>query len=233
MQGEKRRVAWPFYIICDTSKSMWGGSEPTPYTAMMESLLALVDFAEDNVEAADIAHLGIITFSDDAQVAYPLCRLRGGFSAPPFQKGIFTNYRAAFSLATETLQKDIERLESDGCRVKRPSIFFITDGYPCIDGEIQPMKEWESELNRLQGVSVKRQEGPIKPAIIAMGFDNAERTTLKRVAQSPGLACVAESRAAEPDVLMSRLLKSILRSISRSVSRDQLEFAPPPGMTLC
>lgn len=227
-------LVWPFYIVCDTSQSMHKGKEPNAYSAMMQALVALVDFSQDDVEAADIAFLSIITFSDDTQIAVPLQQLGGGFVVPDLHKGIFTNYARAFEVTATTMERDLEHLESMDATVKRPTVFFITDGRPEMNGQCQPPSEWEPSLQRLQRVAATRGAGERVPvAIVAMGFQGAVGDVLRQVSQSPGVACIADPHTDTADLLMTKLLKSILQSISRSVAHDDLVFTPPAGMRLC
>lgn len=237
--GPEEHVAWPFYIVCDVSESMHrkrngAESELTPFEAMQESLLELVDFCVDHVEAADIAHLGVLTFADDAKVIRHLRKLSDGPEVNPLPKGTYTNYVKVFTKLSDVVAADIRQLESRQLRVKRPVVFFITDGYPQEASGPQPLKSWQEPLHRLQALTASRAgRSGLQIAMVALGFEDADCGNLRLIAQSPGIACIAEAGVASPHELMSNLLTSILNSVSLSVENDDLVFIPPHGMKLC
>jgi len=232
-------VAWPFYIVCDVSQSMHGKldgaqSELTPYEAMRESLLELVDFCIDHVEAADIAHLGVLTFADDTEIIRDLRKLSDDPEVGPLPKGTYTNYVRLFTKLSDVVAADIRRLESRQLRVKRPVVFFITDGHPVVDGISQPRESWQEPLRRLQALTASRVGGSgLRIAMVALGFEGTDCGNLRLIAQSPGIACIAEAGVASPHELMTSLLTSILNSVTSSVAEGDLVFVPPRGMKLC
>ena len=233
------RVAWPFYIVCDVSESMHGkrmrrAGDLTPYEAMQEALLELVDFADQNVEAADIAHLSLLTFADEAEVALPLRKMSDGLEIGTLPKGIYTNYAKIFATLCDVIDTDLRQLEGRNLMVKRPTVFFITDGQPVEDGKEQPRELWEPPLRRLHSFSATRPEGRnVHIAVIALGFEGANSQTLQMVAKTPGVACIAEAGVASPHELMSKLMTSILDSVTNSAVAGDLVFSPPRGMALC
>jgi uncharacterized protein YegL len=237
--GPEEYAAWPFYIVCDVSQSMHrprGGeqNESTPYQAMRDSVLALVDFTIDHVEASDIAHLGVVTFADDTDIIRPLCKLNDEPAVKPLPKGIYTNYVKVFTKLSEVVAADIARLESRRLKVKRPVVFFITDGYPEVDGQPQPRESWQEPLRRLQALTAFRPDEPHLPiAMVALGFEGTDCGNLRLIAQWPGIACIAEPGIATTHELMSKLLTSILNSVTQSVAEGDLVFIPPLGMRLC
>jgi uncharacterized protein YegL len=235
----EEHVAWPFYIVCDVSESMHRKldgtqNELTPYEAMRESLLALVDFTIDHVEAADIAHLGVVAFADDTEIIRELRKLNDEPEVKPLPKGTYTNYEKVFTKLSDVVAADIERLESRQLRVKRPVVFFITDGYPEVDGQPQPRESWQEPLHRLQALTASRTGGSgVRIAMVALGFEGTNCGYLRLIAQSPGIACIAEAGVASTHELMSSLLTSILNSVTLSVAEGDLVFIPPRGMRLC
>jgi uncharacterized protein YegL len=235
----EEQVAWPFYIVCDVSESMHrkaggSGSELTPFEAMQEALLELVDFCVDHVEAADIAHLGVITFADDAEIIRDLRKLSDGPEVGQLPKGTYTNYVNLFTRLSDVVAGDISRLESRRLRVKRPVVFFITDGRPEVNRKPQPPESWQAPLRRLQALTVSRAgKSDLRVAMVALGFEGTDCGNLRLIAQSPGIACIAEAGVATPHELMSNLLTSILNSVTQSVAEGELVFIPPRGMKLC
>jgi uncharacterized protein YegL len=233
------RVAWPFYIVCDVSESMHRRrkgheSEMTPHEAMHEGLLELVNFAEQEVQVADIAHLGLVTFADDTDVVLPLRKMSDGFGFGPLPKGTFTDYVKLFTTLSDLVGSDISQLERRNLKVKRPTVFFITDGRPEVEGKPQPRESWEVPLRRLHALTAPRSRGTdLAIAVVALGFEGTDCANLRLVAQAPGVACVAEAGVATPHELMSDLLMSILSSITNSAVEGDLVFTPPRGMKLC
>lgn len=230
------RVAWPFYVVCDVSESMWGlqTSTITPFEAMQEALLELADFPDDHIEVADIAHLGVLTFADDTQVVQPLSKMSDKFNVGKLPQGRYTNYARLFSTLTDVITTDLSRLENRKLHVKRPVVFIITDGKPVLNGWDQPRDQWEPALHRLHALGARRPEGQSRPiAVVALGFRQADSEILKTVAKSPGVACIAEAGVASPHELMKELLGSILESITATTAEGALDFQIPRGMTLC
>lgn len=234
-EAENGAIVWPFYVVCDTSSSMHFAPEPNPYSAMTRALVALNDFCDENVEAADIAHFGVITFSDDAQQALKLTPMNKRIAPLELKKGIFTNYQRAFEMTASILEEDLADLQDKRCHIKRPTVFFITDGWPCVtNNRTQPKSEWEPALERLQNIQAKRPgRADIAVAIVALGFNDANEEILRGVAQAPGVACIADSRSDKADELMRRLITAILNSVARSAPGDDLVFMPPEGMRCC
>jgi uncharacterized protein YegL len=230
------RVAWPFYVVCDVSASMHSKKigYKTPYDAMQEALVELINFADENIEVSQIAHLGLLTFADETEVALPLRKMSEGVRIGPLRKGTYTNYAKLFTALSDVIEVDLRRLEGGNLEVKRPVVFFITDGQPVEDGRAQPREVWEPPLRRLHAFCASRPESQDVPiAVIALGFEGTNTENLRRVSKSPGVACVAEAGVASPHDLMSALLKSILVSITNSTVEGDFSFTPPPGMTLC
>ena len=130
MESNKTTV-WPFWIVCDVSGSMRAGPSPTPFDAMLPGINDLFDFVTDSVQASDIARVGIITFADSARVHFPLARISASYTLPRLPtNGSETNFAAVFELLGKTMKADIANLEREFGLVKRPTVFFITDGYP-------------------------------------------------------------------------------------------------------
>lgn len=232
-------IVWPFYIVCDVSSSMHRPrkgreQEKTPYDAMLEGLHDLIDFTLDHVEASDIAHLGVLTFADEAQISLPLTKMKMRFQIPPLPKGTFTNYAKAFSTTARVVATDVAALERKGATVRRPTVFFITDGNPEVDGNPQSRAAWGPPLRELQAISAVRPgRTPLRIAVVALGFQGARGKTLVEIAQVPGLACIATPGVATPSELMESLLVAILNSITQSVHDGDLDFVAPNGMEVC
>src|SRR4051794_37930742 len=167
------RVAWPFYIALDVSKSMWGrndampASQQTPWEAIRDSLPELLFALEESPAAADIAHLTIVAFSDDVETYLPRTRIADGqVSLPKLPQGTQTNYGKLFSCLRDALTTDLEALTAQYSKVKRPTIYLITDGDPVVGPGVQSESDWVPALTDVHEIQVRQQ--PI--AVIALGF---------------------------------------------------------------
>lgn len=230
-------TAWPFFIICDTSKSMWGGDEvPTPYDATLSGLEELVEWVHDDVQATDIAHLSIISFSDEPHIEFPLDKVASGYVVPKLNKGTQTNYVKLFEFLSTYTKDAITRLEREYDTVKRPVLFLITDGQPYAGTAEQPSAEWRRALNQLKALHVTRPNGQTLPvAIVAFGFGHVRCETLREVSQSPGYAMKADlGGGLASDLLSQHVFPAIIDSVANSVHTGRDHRTPmPEGMVEC
>lgn len=122
--------ALAFYIVADVSYSMHeSGALISANTLLKEVHDAIV--AEPVI--ADVVRLGVIDFSDDAQVLLRLGDLRDVTTIPELKGRGGTSFAAAFRQLRREIERDIPALKADNYRVFRPAVFFITDGQPTDD----------------------------------------------------------------------------------------------------
>jgi len=123
--GTERRI--PVYLLLDTSGSMEG--------AGIESLnLGLTHFVRDVTEnyiARDCVHVGVITFSSEAQLITGGLVPISAFQPPLLNAGGVTRLDLAFQELRKSLDRDIikpilYKQKGDG----RPIVFVFTDGKP-------------------------------------------------------------------------------------------------------
>ena len=223
--------AWPFYIVCDVSASMRNQNgrrqgELTPFEAMEDALNELVDFAEDHVVHRDIAHLGLITFADDPEVVWPLRRLSEACCRQPAEGNVY-QLREVFSMLSDVVEADLQRLVQSNLTVKRPTVFFITDGKPQVAGGSQPRESREPPLRRLHSFAAPRTgKQDVAIAVIALGFEGADCEILRTVANEPGVAFIAEAGVASTNELMAQLISSILDSVVNTLDRGGCRLQP-------
>lgn len=155
----------PFYLVCDESGSMDGA----PIQAMNDALPELHQEIGSNPVVADKTRFSIVTFDSTAQVLQPLVDLSQITQLPELQARGSTNYEAVFDMLRSEIQSDVERLKTEGHRVFRPSVFFLSDGYPN-DGN------WEQALDRLTDSSWS-----FHPNVIAFGIGSADPNIIGRV----------------------------------------------------
>jgi uncharacterized protein YegL len=116
-----------FYIVIDVSYSM---SENDSIRQANDLVKAVRDAIAANPVLADLVRIGVITFSDDAEVVIPLGDLRNVDHVPTLVVKGGTSYAAAFRRLRQDIAADIRQLKDDGYKVYRPAVFFITDGAP-------------------------------------------------------------------------------------------------------
>jgi uncharacterized protein YegL len=126
-QTQTKANILPFYMVVDVSFSMSLEGKIDSANGIIDELT--VALAEQPV-VADKVRFGVIDFSDDAQVALPLCDLSMTPAPPPFATRGGTSYVAAFQRLREQIEKDVAQLKADGFAVHRPAVFFISDGEP-------------------------------------------------------------------------------------------------------
>lgn len=119
-----------FYIVVDVSISM---RQSGAIDAANNILPAVLEAIRGNATLSDVVRLGMIDFSDDAQVVLGLGDLRDVKHIPRFAERGGTSYVAAFRLLRQEIERDVKQLKADRMRVYRPAVFFITDGAPTDD----------------------------------------------------------------------------------------------------
>lgn len=230
VQSTVTRSAWPFYVVCDVSMSMWDPERwPTratsPLGVMNDSIdLMFEQLGYDEDVAAEV-HMGIITFSEEANVHYELQQLRETGRMDPLPEGTTTNYVAAWECINTTLRRDVERLLASGYQLKQPTIFFITDGLPCKNGVMSPPSEWCPSYDKICSPAFFA-----RPLVVALGMGNVTDDTLRLLkSRDPeGVACIAPE--GDPaSVLLSAVIAEIRRSVRNSVTRRTFQFTPPNG----
>ena len=125
--GDDKYQALAFYIVADVSYSMHeSGALISANNLLKEVHDAIV--AEPVI--ADVVRLGVIDFSDDAQVLLRLGDLRDITTIPELKARGGTSFVAAFRQLRQEIERDIPALKGDNYQVFRPAVFFITDGQP-------------------------------------------------------------------------------------------------------
>lgn len=156
----------PFYLVVDVSYSMSGKK-----IASANQILGRVrDALAENPILSDKVRIGLIDFSNDAQVQLPLCDLLDpSLTLPVLSVRGGTSYVAAFDRLRAEIAANIKQLKVDGYRVHRPAVFFLSDGAPT-----DPDADWQAAFARLTG-------DPAYPNMIPFGVDEADGATLARV----------------------------------------------------
>jgi uncharacterized protein YegL len=159
----------PFYIVCDVSHSMLDNNK---LEAAQKILPTVVEAIAAEPILSDKVRIGLIDFSDQAEVRMPLCDLlevidKTGF--PVLSARRATSYAAAFSTLRTTIDADIKLLKADGCLVLRPTVFFLSDGAPS-----EPADVWQRSFRHLI-------DDPAYPNIVPFGVGGADGKVLQQL----------------------------------------------------
>src|SRR5262245_26687201 len=154
----------PFYIVCDESSSMTGNGGIDAINQGLPELHATI--AADPL-VSDKCRMGLISFSQSADVLMPISRLSDVASMPGMTGRSVTSYASAFALLRTVIDDDITSLKAQGYRVYRPVAFFISDG--------APTDNWRPAYEALT------RNNPQAPHIIAFGVGDADRDVMAKV----------------------------------------------------
>jgi len=187
----------PLYIVCDESGSMEGIGGIDAINSALPELHSTI--ASDPL-ANDMFRIGLISFSDSAEELLPLSRATDIPAMLGVQAKGVGNYGKAFTLLRFVINRDIDALKSQGYRVIRPAVFFITDGEPTDD------QSWEPTYRSLIDKNSNRRA----PNVVAFGVKGANATTIGKIGTAGALIA---GRGTEP----GNVLKEILRSLTNSI----------------
>jgi uncharacterized protein YegL len=199
---------FPFYILCDASRSMKGDRIGSVNSGLPNIHQAIVS---DPVISEKV-RLGVISFSTEAQVDLSLSQLSNITAMPTLKAGGQTNYAKAFILAQQTIEQDIDALKSAGYSVLRPCVYFITDGRPG-DGWKTVRDQW-----------VDRAHNKYAPNIICFGVADADEDTLKRL--STQFTFVANKGTSSANAL-NEVMRSITSSVVSTAQSNEAGLAIP------
>jgi len=194
--------AIPFYIICDESQSMEGTKLEACNKALPEIHKAI---ASDPI-VNDKVRIGVISFSDSAEVLLPLSKMTDVVDFPGLVVKGGTNYGSAFTCLKQTIQDDITALKAQNdVKVSRPIVFFISDGEPTDTN-------WQTAH-----AAVADKNWSFSPHIISFGVGGAQAETIREVATKvdrlgKNFAYLADDNA-DPGAVLKEIFKSLLGSI--------------------
>lgn len=201
----------PFYLVCDESASMSGDS----IDAVNEGIKQLCQTISRDPLVDDKARVGIIAFSDTAEVILPLTQISQVGTIPSCVTKASTSYREAFVKLKAEIDNDINQMKANGMRVGRPVVFFISDGAPNDE-------DWMSAHSDLTSSSNK-----FRPNIISFGVAGAVKDVIHAVATeiSQGNA-KRYAYLAEEGTSPGPALKEILQFVTGSVVSSARENTP-------
>lgn len=178
MADTSRGILLPVYVLADESFSM------NPQRDELNAgLIALHESLRAEPMIAAKVRLAVLGFSDDVAVRLPLADVRSQQQLPRLTMRGGTSYEAVFNDLLARIPRDVSALKSDGYKVHRPAVFFLSDGQPTDDDDAA----WQVPHRRL----IDRGATPVAPNIIACGIGDAEPRTILEVATNPNFAFVS------------------------------------------
>jgi uncharacterized protein YegL len=177
--------------------------------------------------AAAKVRFSVLGFANSVTERLVLADLRSENELPRLSAGGGTNYDAAFAALLERIPQDVLTLKSQGYKVLRPAVFFLSDGQPtCGD-------QWRQTHGRL----VDRGVTGAAPNIIAFGIGGARAETILAVATQQQFAFVSRPGAQLGDAIakfFTALTKSVVQSANALAAGEpaELEVEKPEGFRL-
>jgi len=225
-EAQEGQVVMPFYLVCDVSGSMAGDM-----TALNDGIRRLRRAIVAQPQVDDIAQIGIITFSDNAQVVLPLSQMSEE-SMPTLHAQSTTNYGSAFTLLARTIESDIAALKAQKLRVYRPAVFFLTDGMPTDSSWFQTFQRTLT-YDKAAGQGMKGH-----PVFIPFGFRDARKEVLGKLAYPPDRGMYFHAKTHNIEEALTGILSVIMTSVissglSGGAGNPMLALpAPEPGSGL-
>ena len=158
------------------------------------------------------ARVSVISFSTEAKLELPLTRLADVEVMPQLKAGGQTNYAKGIELARLQIDADVNRLISEGYRVLRPCVYFLTDG--------RPGDSWK----RIRDEWVDRTINPFAPNIVSFGVANADEETLKRMSTQFSFIAID---GVSPSAAMREVLHMLTVSIVNSTRNGEMKCDIP------
>ena len=191
----------PLYIVCDESQSM-GALGMDACSAALPKIHAAI--AADPI-VNDKIRIGVISFSDTAQVLLPLSKMTDVVDFPGLVAKGGTNYGNAFTLLKNTIQTDMVDLQKSGAKVDGPIVMFITGSEPTDTN-------WKDAHAQLAD-----KTWTFSPHIISFGVGGAQADTIREVAtqvdkKGKSFAYLADDNA-DPGAVLSEIFKSLLQGL--------------------
>lgn len=208
LEGSKNTTVLPVYLAADVSASM------APVLSMLNNgLQDLVHTIAVEPILKGTLRFGLLTFSEQARWRMSATGLTSETQVPRLEAEGGTNYGAAFRALRDGLERDIAALKESRYSVRRPLVFFLTDGQPTDH-------DWRTALQDL-----KRLDSGAHPTIVAFGLDGALIEILREVASRPEWALEAR-----PNITPARVIHGFMNSLTATVvtagtAKDATMFA--------
>jgi uncharacterized protein YegL len=219
------QIIMPFYLLCDVS-----GSMESDMGELNRALGQLHQQLLNEPIINDLVMMSVITFNHGAKTAVPLASPEE-ITLPTLSASGGTDYSPPLREFHEKFTADRTRLKSEGKRVYRPCIYFLTDGDP-------NNTSYEGTMASL----IAKENNTAYPYICAFGFRDATAAKLQKLAypdfgddNKRGRYFIAKDGASIIQVLEAMvgvLARSILQSAnSASAGTPTVVMPEPTGVT--
>jgi uncharacterized protein YegL len=155
----------PCYVVCDVSFSM--ADHIAEVNAGMREFRGVVH-AERRATAQ--IRLCVVVFADSPQVVQPLRAAIDPSETITPQQESGSDFGSAFTLLRTVIERDVRSLKAQRIRVRRPVLFFISDGHATDHA-------WPEALARLTATASC-------PEMIAFGLGAVDPPALDRIGTS-------------------------------------------------
>jgi uncharacterized protein YegL len=216
------QVIMPFYLLCDVSTSMAGSDMDNLNRGVVDLHRALLSEPIIN----DLVMLSIITFNHEARTVVPLAAPED-ITLPQLTASGGTQYGPALREFRRAFEADRVRLKSQGKRVYRPCVYFLTDGEP---------NDKNDYLQAFTDAITKDRNA--YPYMCSFGFRDATPATMQTLAYPDfgdqtkrGRYFIAKQNATITELLTSMvgvLAQSILQSANSVPTGAPGVALPPP-----
>lgn len=198
------QLVMPFYVLCDVSYSM-----TNDMPALNEGIQRLRRAIVSEPAIDDVAHISIMTFSDEGKVVVPLSQM-SEHSVPALTVEGGTNYGAAFRALAQTITRDSAGLKAQGYKVYRPCAFFLSDGAP---GD----SDWEETFRATLTYDPAAHVGMKgHPVFVPYGFRDAPEHVLRKLAYPMGKAKWYHCKSAAIEDALKGMLDNIMNTVITS-----------------
>jgi uncharacterized protein YegL len=218
------QMVMPFYMICDVSGSM------TPDMPVLnEGIQKLRRSIVQNPVVDDVAHIGIISFSNDARVVMPLSQMSDQSMPTLVTDHGLTNYGKAFRQLAQAIPKDAAALRAQGYRIFRPCAFFLTDGEPTDRDWLDTFRNTLT-YDKSTGAGMKQY-----PVLIPFGFRDAQEAELRKLAYPYSKGKYYHIKTQDIEQVIELILDVIMKTVvasgqSSTTGKPTLVHAPAPTM---
>jgi uncharacterized protein YegL len=217
------QIVMPFYLICDVSYSM-----VADMAALNDGVQRLRRSIVQEPLVDDVAHIGVITFSDTAKVVMPLSQM-SETPIPTLSVEGGTDYGEAFRELARIIPADAAMLKAQGYRVFRPCAFFLTDGEP-LDADYLDTFKSTLAYNGVTGVGLKQY-----PVFIPFGFREAPEDVLRKLAYPPEKGRWYHIKNDDITQVIKLILDVIMKTVissGQSTPTGRPSLVHPPAPTL-
>jgi uncharacterized protein YegL len=217
---ETRGDVIPIYFVGDESHSM-----ENLIGQLNEALSKLRDAAAKQPAMGERVRFGIVTFAGDALCRLELYPLAHDIEMPTLAcRDGGTSYHSVFVDLRQRLPADVATLKAAGYTVRRPLVFFLSDGQPTDE----PEAAWRDSLEEL-----KSKEFRERPHILAFGLGEARADTIRDVASAPQYAWKQADGTSAANAI-AEFGRSLIESISKSADAlarggDDIHVPEPEG----